>query len=287
MLVDDVLISLRGKSFIFVPNPGNAGDGLIAAAEYFEFMRLGLSFRYFDINSPINFRRDDVIVYGGGGNLVGLYNNAKNFLIKIHNKIERLIILPHTIRGHEDLISSFGENVTIFCRDLPSYEHVRKTSGAVSCYKADDMALSLPVIEVLGRSTKLGFSFVDLMTMRTVKRVVRLCDYAISSKFDFRVLNAFRYDAEGANRGEGLLNIDVSQVFSGDEMSDVDCRETAYAFMRFINLFDKVNTDRLHVCIAAALLGKRVDFYDNSYGKNSNVYEFSMKNKFPNVNLIA
>jgi len=35
MKPEQLLFSLRHEQVVFVPNPGNAGDGLIAAAEYF------------------------------------------------------------------------------------------------------------------------------------------------------------------------------------------------------------------------------------------------------------
>lgn len=44
-----------------------------------------------------------------------------------------------------------------------------------------------------------------------------------------------------------------------------------------------VETDRLHVAIAASLLGKRVRIQNNSYGKNRAVYEFRLRDRFPNL----
>jgi exopolysaccharide biosynthesis predicted pyruvyltransferase EpsI len=40
-----------------------------------------------------------------------------------------------------------------------------------------------------------------------------------------------------------------------------------------VNQFDQINTNRLHVSITGALLGKTVNLYDNSYGKLFNVYD--------------
>jgi exopolysaccharide biosynthesis predicted pyruvyltransferase EpsI len=44
-----------------------------------------------------------------------------------------------------------------------------------------------------------------------------------------------------------------------------------------------VATDRLHVGIGAALLGKTCRLHDNSYGKNRAVYDHSIRNHFPAV----
>jgi len=50
-----------------------------------------------------------------------------------------------------------------------------------------------------------------------------------------------------------------------------------------LDLFDEVRTNRLHDAICAGLLGKRVKMYPNSYFKNRAVYEFSMRDRFPDV----
>lgn len=272
MNVDEVLSALKGDSVVFVPNPGNAGDGLIAAAEYILLRRLGVDFRVADANQAVDVRDCDSVVYGGGGNLIGLYNNAKNYLSSCHFRVRRLVILPHTIRDNHDLIASFGDNVTVFCRETESFDHVRNVNPKLACYLGEDVALLLPVSDIIRRSPQLGFSFRDIINVRFLKRLIRVAHYVVRSRANFSVLNAFRGDVEGRDRGRAGLNIDVSQVFSPDDMSEVSSRETAYSVLKFLSYFDRIRTDRLHVCIAAALLGKRVDFFDNSYGKNSSVY---------------
>ena len=51
----------------------------------------------------------------------------------------------------------------------------------------------------------------------------------------------------------------------------------------YLSKFAEVNTNRLHVGIAAALLGKTVNLYRGSYHKIAGVYDFSMRDKFNNV----
>ena len=48
----------------------------------------------------------------------------------------------------------------------------------------------------------------------------------------------------------------------------------------YISKFKTVNTNHLHVGIAAALIGKTVNLYRGSYHKISGVYDFSIVNKF-------
>jgi len=35
---------------------------------------------------------------------------------KVYQKVKKLIILPHTINYHENLLKSFGSNINIVCR---------------------------------------------------------------------------------------------------------------------------------------------------------------------------
>ena len=64
--------------------------------------------------------------------------------------------------------------------------------------------------------------------------------------------------------------------------------ENVANFESFVNLVGnacKVYTDRLHVAILSAILGKETYLYPNSYYKNKGVYEFSLSG-FPNVKFI-
>jgi exopolysaccharide biosynthesis predicted pyruvyltransferase EpsI len=79
-------------------------------------------------------------------------------------------------------------------------------------------------------------------------------------------------------------NIDISRLLEVSEQSEASIKELAYYLLFFIKQFDIINTNRLHVCLAGAILGKEVNFYPNSYYKNRAVYEFSMKGKFKKVN---
>ena len=58
-------------------------------------------------------------------------------------------------------------------------------------------------------------------------------------------------------------------------------------FETIVSSFTKINTNRLHVAIMGALYGREVNLYPNSYYKNKEVYEYSIKNKFSNVKFIV
>lgn len=55
--------------------------------------------------------------------------------------------------------------------------------------------------------------------------------------------------------------------------------------IRFINQYDEVYATRLHVFVLSVLLQKKVHVFDNSYGKNSGLYNTWLKD-FDNVEMM-
>ena len=41
--------------------------------------------------------------------------------------------------------------------------------------------------------------------------------------------------------------------------------------------YEEINTNRLHVAICCHLLNVRCYLFDNSYGKNKNIYDYILK----------
>src|SRR5689334_18343918 len=94
----------------WIPNAGNAGDALISAGTTHLFRRHGINFEAVPDISRFD-GRNKIVCYGGGGNLVPLYDVARNIIAPLHGQAERFFILPHTIDGNADLLSEFGSNV--------------------------------------------------------------------------------------------------------------------------------------------------------------------------------
>lgn len=90
----------------------------------------------------------------------------------------------------------------------------------------------------------------------------------------------FRTDIE---RNESITippdNLDISLL--GNHFSPIE------GFFQRIDRYRVIHTDRLHVAIAACLLGKELHFYSNAYFKNKAVYLSSMKDFFEHVHFKA
>ena len=88
-------------------------------------------------------------------------------------------------------------------------------------------------------------------------------------------VNCFRTDSESAGKMIPERNFDISDM-GGDAHKTV--------ILDVVKNFESVNTDRLHVGVAGALLGKQVLLFVNNYHKNRSVFEYSLK-RFPNVSI--
>lgn len=86
----------------------------------------------------------------------------------------------------------------------------------------------------------------------------------------------FRWDSEAPkNQPIPKGNVDISTGGKTDTPID--------GFLSHVARFETVHTNRLHVGIAAALLGRDTHLYANGYGKNRAIYEQSLRPYFANV----
>ena len=262
--IDDIIPFLQlkyyKKKIIYFPNPGNGGDRLIVLGTLEVFKQAKLDWEFYD-NKKVY--ENSIFFYAGGGNLIGEYHDCKEFINKYKNNKNNneIVILPHTIKDEDWLISSLGKNVTFFCREKISFEYVKKLSNhKENVYLSKDLAFYISN-DILNKYKSLGKG----------------------------ECNLFRTDKESTDITIPQDNIDLSnhvlpegpKRWSCDEPKDIE--EVSNKLFDYISNFEVVNTNRLHLAIAGCLIGKKVNFYCNNYYKNKAVYEYSIKNKFPNV----
>jgi exopolysaccharide biosynthesis predicted pyruvyltransferase EpsI len=285
---EQLLEYLRGlaseSEIVFCPNGGNAGDALIASATYELFAAAGISFTLFD---PAHFKPEGkILIYGGGGNLVPLYPDARRIIERYHASVRRLILLPHTIQGHEDLLKALGPNVDLWTREYTSYDYVKQVTNGPRIFQADDLALSVSPATYLAR----GGGWCHLLSQhensryRKMKWALILLREYTRLRFapaNSKVLYAFRRDKERTRQTPPRWNIDVSRILKCKHPTPEQAACTSQMLFRFLNAYQEIETDRLHIAIAAALLGKRVKLYANSYYKCEAVYQYSLTERFP------
>lgn len=253
----DFLSSLSGKHVAFFPKSGNAGDGFIAHATYVLFEKYNISYTSY---SQDEIAEDEIVLIGGGGNLIeGKYEDVAR-LIWQHRKNAKVVLLPHTIVGYTEIIAETNNNLEIFCREPVSYE-LALLNGA----KKEKTHLAHDITFYLDDNYFAEF-------MREGKET----------------LFALRTDGESSGAAPiNKENIDISLSWNGDLWKDAQfCKHATYSLASYISPFEKVLTDRLHVSILSAFLGKKVSLMPNDYFKNRAIYEHSLEKRFPNVNFI-
>ncbi len=190
--------------------------------------------------------KHEVLFIDGGGNFVDYYADVRNFLIAKPALYKDVVILPHTIFGDKQI------------------ETLNNMRSGTTIFCREKVSAKF-----VGEKVKNG-------------KVYIWHDCAFYNSFPIMAdgsgfLNAFRSDQESLLRAKPSSNIDIS--YNGYATKPLD------EFLAVLQKYDQINTDRLHVAIAATLLGKQVKLYSNSYYKNKAVFEYSLK-KFPNIEFI-
>ena len=98
-----------------------------------------------------------------------------------------------------------------------------------------------------------------------------------------KCLSSFRTDSESLGKYSFPDSIDISHILRYGIYSETAAHYTSFQFLTFLNRYEEIRTDRLHVCIAGALLGKQVQLYPGNYYKCEAVYQHSIRDRFPNV----
>jgi exopolysaccharide biosynthesis predicted pyruvyltransferase EpsI len=275
----------RNETLYYYPNPGNAGDSLTAYATFQLFKEAERDYRVID-NWQTFDPREKLLIYGGGGNLIEYYNSAREVIQRIHRSAKKLVVLPHTINANEDLLNELGTNVDILCREEVSYNHVRKYAPKAKALLMDDLAFSLDVKEVLSRKSFTLHGHVLKLMVRDIELSIKHLPTVLLSMGRKRILNAFRTDEEKTTIVLPRSNLDLSKLLSYPicgAKSELIVSDVSHRLLKFVNRYDVVRTNRLHLAIAGALLGKQVELFPNSYYKCEAVYHYSMKNRFPNI----
>lgn len=245
------LSQFSGQEVTYVPNPGNAGDYLIAYATIQLMQELDIRYTLGLLKQ--NFK-DKLIFYGGGGNFVPMYDDCANFVRRNH-KDNKLVVLPHTILGHESVLKELSKETVLICREQTSLDYVKKAAINATTYLSDDIAFSTKIPEHL-KNNKMG--------------IAGYC---------------FRVDKEKTNAELSELNKDFSGIFSfkGTVSSEEGIKYATHIFLNALSVFETVHTNRLHIAIAGILLRQKVHFYPNSYYKCRSVFYNSIKDKYENV----
>lgn len=248
--------------FTYIPNPGNAGDMLIASATMGFFDKHKIPYDTYTPNANL-----DAVVYGGGGIWTADYKKDWMKHLEVLNQAKKIVILPSSFNNCPELIDALDERFVVFCREKRSYEYLIAANTRATILLDHDMAFRMTKQMLLSKHT---------LSSKMIKTLLNISWENIPKRARF-----MRVDRESA--GKYNSDLDVSDLAGGyftDNRQWIDFCATL--MLAVVNCADVVVTDRLHVAIAGLLTGKTVYMLDNTYGKLSAVYEHSMK-QFENV----
>lgn len=257
---------------------GNAGDALIASGTWQLFDRIGLRPRAV---SAEQVSKGASAIYPGGGNLIPDYPDCALFLRHcLSIDVKEAVVLPHTIRGHADLLQQLDERFTLFCRDYISLEWCKANARRAKSIFADDLALQLDIRRLQQRCEGLlpllNLGLLTALSGRLVQ-YLRWRRYVQSIQPVHGTLTVFRADGEANSRHPGNRRLDIPDNYIAAYLDRVEPEFVSRDLLDTVGRADVIVTNRLHIGIAGALLNKRVHLQENSYGKIHAVYESSLK----------
>lgn len=209
----------------------------------------------------------DVILIHGGANLNDLWGHGLYILRNIikNSPHSTIIVAPQSYwfknTRFQNLFKKTQQEINLFARERYSYKLLCSMNlpKNVHIRLSQDSALYLP---------KTDFHPIDgtydLICPRKDKESI--VEWNINLRKDGGIID---------------LRDSKERLFVGDIAYLVDFD----LFLKLVEGATNVLTDRLHIAIFSAILGKNTFLYPNSYYKNKGVYEFSLQ-KYPNVKFI-
>lgn len=249
--------------FAYIPNAGNLGDMLIAASSLLFFQEHQLAYR------PYNESNAEYIVYGGGGVWTADYKNLWEPLLPIFKRAKKVVILPSSFYQCTEFVKELDERFIVFCREKQSYDYLNSFHTTATILLDHDMALRMDDTLWKKKISRCAKFFKDCLT-----KCKRQSQKELSKPVSFLL----RKDCESQQAVRSGVDLS-SFVFADSKTSEQDILFMAQTMLQLINWTNIVVTDRLHVGIAALLLGKETYLLDNSYKKISNVYNHSLSER--------
>lgn len=193
-----------------------------------------------------NFPEGTTVFKGGG---LGHHSNLHEALGQLPRET-RLVIAPTSLDETSAALLATFPNAHVHCRGEVSLAIARR--HGISCELTPDLAFTQ--------------------------------DFTPWKRPGTGTLRCFRGDIESATNFRPADNDDIS-LRAHDSWTPGNCGRAAHAFIRTIADYETIHTDRLHVGIVAALLGKETHLYTGVDHKIAEVHALSLAH-LPNVRLV-
>lgn len=284
---------MRDYWLLEVPFYSNIGDTLIWQGEIDFLQKVRAKCKGMYSLETFRFpkiKQDDLILFQGGGNFGDLWPRHHDFKMKVVDAYpaNEFLFLPQTVyfenpdnmRRCAKKLS--GKAVTICARDKVSYQ-VLKENFDNEILLVPDMAFCIDmgkwhsaIIEPSGKNLLLKREDKELASSDALVKFEEMPGTDISDWVTFRGDNACERNFNRLRRvvnRRPLRNLGVGQFLLGAYMYYIYRPFLVRSGIRQLSAYNEIYTTRLHAGILGLLLGKRIKFFDNTYGKNSHFYE--------------
>ena len=235
----------------YLPCAGNMGDGLIALGTLQLFADLGLDIPVLTGLEPEHLDGiDSVIVGGGGGWVEGAWEHYAKLLEPFLQRGGRALVLPTTVSGFARFFERYGRQIVFFARE----QHT-------SDFLADIEAMTGQVFSAHDLAFNVDLAKLDLPPAAPQHDTLKI----------------FRTDAESSGRIISAGAPDLPSIWDGLQWDSIkSCLPPLQSVASIILQFKSIETDRLHMAVLAAMLGRRVVLRSNSYFKNEAIFAQSL-----------
>ncbi|MGI3899926.1 MAG: hypothetical protein ACRYGP_33145 [Janthinobacterium lividum] len=267
------LAQFAGRRALVIPNPGNAGDALIALGTYRALTQARIAWR---VAQPHEVMPGDLVFVIAGGSLASPGARVADVLGRVQESAGLLVLLPATVRGYERELAELGSRCVVFCRDAESLRHVRLRATRASVLAGHDMAFHVSSRD--GSRCRDGRANADEASEELLK-ASRLDLRSIRSRETADFSKAHLIDGHRPNPPP----IDVAELFTfaGGDLDEA--LSVSRCLLRVIRSAKAIVTDRLHVAIASTLSARRCELRSDPTGKNLAVFEASLARFAPLV----
>ena len=273
----EYLKSLNQNRWIYRPNGGNVGDFLIACSEFMLLDSCKIKYeKLTETNEKNLLSKPCNLIIGGGGGFVSFY---KKYAITVgerffkNKNIKKIVVLPSSFYNINEIIDMFDSRFVVFCRDENSLNYCRSRNSKATFLLSSDSAFYLDVQKVNYKKCPKNSKF------KRINQAIDKMESWLRKHNNIKIAPFMRDDDEKTSYVLGKDNFDISSCFSsrGENITKEYANDAARFLLYYIDKFDTIETNRLHVSVAAYLLKKKIKLHDNCYGKVFSVYELSMR----------
>ncbi|GAB3784009.1 polysaccharide pyruvyl transferase family protein [Spirosoma horti] len=296
-----------------IPDHKNIGDNLIWAGELNYLSRLPYKMLYtsnLHLFQKNKVKDGSLILLHGGGNFGDLWRIVQEFRNSIVNnfKKNKIIIFPQTVHyendellNHDAEIFNQHPDLTICARDSISFEFFKKHFAKNKILLVPDMAFCLDFENYQSKPATNKVLFLkrkDKELNKNSNKIYEILKHK-SLQIDVKDWPPFNIGIAEEWVEQKLYSMQKRLAWLLLRLPLLDkLADSRYGLYKnkswenyvsmgvsFINEYDEIYSTRLHTYILAILLNKKAHLIDNSYGKNSRLYNTWMKN-FENSSLV-